>query len=133
MDYYMSLLEHAKSYSSIEQPLINVGISSTQVTNDCINVPGVELPEGLMLLQKHGVGALKNILVYDAWWRILRNVHVRKIEQLYQYTPNEQWPQAILNMVEHQSILPYDMLKMGVVSKSAMTLSYLLNRKHLRD
>ena len=133
MDYYMSLLEKTKNYSSIDQPLINVGISSTQVTNDCLNVPGVELPEGLLLLQKHGVSPLKNILVYDAWWRILRNVQVRKTEQLLEYAPNGPWPRAILNMVRHQSIVPYSLLKMGVLSKPAMALSYLLNRKYLKD
>jgi glycosyltransferase involved in cell wall biosynthesis len=133
MDYYMGILEKSKSYSSIDQPLINVGISSTQVTNDCINVPGVELPEGLLLLQKHGVSPLRNILVYDAWWRILRNVHVRKPAMLFEHAPNGPWPQAILNMVRHQSLIPYSLLKLGPVSKPAMAFSYLLNRKYLKD
>lgn len=133
IDFYMRLLENSGEYSIVNKALINVGISSSQVTNDCINVAEIELPEGLILLQKHGVSSLKNILVYDAWWRILRNVYIRNTEELFVYGSKSQWPKVILSMVRHQSKLPHFLLRMGVISKAAMFFSYLLNQKHLQD
>jgi len=132
IDYYIRILLKEKQFELIDEPLINVGISKTQVTNYCIDHPEVELPEGLLLLHKYGVSPLRNLWVYDAWWRILRNVNVRSIEQLQSYMPNKIWPEVILKMVEQQSKIPTGLLKFGPFSKTAMCLSYLLNKKYLK-
>lgn len=131
MEYYVRILSKEKEFELIDKPLINVGISETQVTNDCINNPTVELPEGQLLLFKYRRKPLRNILVYDAWWRIIRNVHVRNVRQLKSYTPFNDWPDVILNMVRHQSMIPVFLLKFGPFSKFAMALSYLANKRHL--
>lgn len=133
MDYYIRLLKNFGVFIAIEKQLVHVGISDTQVTNDCINVPEVELPEGLLLLNKYGVTALRNILVYDAWWRIIRNVNVRNLDQLQGYTPHGKWPPVIQKMVRHQSRIPSGLLKIGVLSKTFMTISYIFNRPYLKD
>lgn len=130
IDYYIRVLLKEKEFELIDKPLINVGISENQVTNFCIDEPEVELPEGLLLLHKYGISPLKNILVYDAWWRILRNVKIRSIEQLEGYTPYQTWPEIILAMVAQQSKLPSSLLKFGPFSKIAMVLSYLSGRKY---
>lgn len=133
IDFYVSILLQEKSLTVINQPLVNIGISETQVTNDCINKPEVELPEGLLLLRKYGINSLRNIWVYDAWWRILRNVNIRSEGQLQTYTPNESWPKGIIEIIRHQSKLPQMLLKKKVISKTAMFLSYIFNRKNLRN
>jgi glycosyltransferase involved in cell wall biosynthesis len=133
IDYYIQILKKEKAFELIEEPLVNVGMSEGQVTNYTINRPEVELPEGLLLLEKHGVSSLKHILVYDAWWRILRNTGTRTEEQLNQFTQNGRWPKAILNMLMHQSEIPLRLLRFGFVSKTMMFFSYLLNRKFLKD
>lgn len=127
IDFYIRLLKEQQSFYYINKPLVNVGISSTQVTNYCIDQPEVELPEGLFLLQKYGVQPLKNIRVYDAWWRIIRNTGIRSQEQLQHYTPFSQWPAAIWQMVQFQSNIPVALLKTGVCSKLLMAISFLLN------
>jgi glycosyltransferase involved in cell wall biosynthesis len=132
IDYYVRILLKEKSFELIDEPLINVGISETQVTNFSINKPEVELPEGLLLLHKYGVTPLWNIAVYDAWWRILRNVNIRSTEQLKQFTPFKEWPELILKMVRQQSRIPLPVLKFGPFSKMAMSLSYLLNKNYLK-
>lgn len=132
IDYYIQLLVKEKTFEVIEEPLVNVGMSEGQVTNYSINRPEVELPEGLLLLEKHGVCSLNNILVYDAWWRILRNTGTRTKEQLNQFIQNSIWPMAIVNMVNHQSKIPSRLLKFGFVSKASMLFSYVLNKKFLR-
>lgn len=133
IDFYIRILKQEQNFFLIDKPLINVGISESQVTNACIDQPEVELPEGLLLLNKYGVSPLKNVWVYDAWWRILRNVNIRSKEQLQQYTPNEQWSELILNMVDHQSKIPKLLLRNGLLSKPAMLLSFLLNSKYFRN
>lgn len=133
IDYYMRLLMKEKSFVFIDEPLVNVGMSEGQVTNYSINIPGVELPEGLLLLEKFGLRPLKQILVYDAWWRILRNTGTRSEEQLYQFAPKNRWPEVIRKMVVHQSTIPGKLLRWGFVSKASMFFSYLLNKKYLND
>jgi len=129
IDYYIRILYRIKNYVFIPECLVHVGISITQVTNDCIDKPEVELPEGLMLLKKYGTKPLRNILVYDAWWRIIRNVGVRSLNDLQAHTPGETWPPVIIRMVAHQSRIPRRALRIGPVSKLFMSLSYMLNRK----
>jgi hypothetical protein len=126
MDFYMRVLSLEKTYFRIDKPLINVGVNDTQVTNACINVPAVELPEGFLLLEKHGVTALSHILVYDAWWRLLRNMKIFSKEQLTRFGNNE-WPKTILVMVKHLSACPSFVLSNGLTSKFAMTFSYCIN------
>lgn len=127
IDFYIRLLQQEKDFCYIDETLVAVGISDTQVTNICINQPEVELPEALLLITKYGVQPLKNILVYDSLWRILRNVGVRTEADLNRFTPYGEWPTIMKKMVQHQARIKPSLLKNGVVSKSAMTLSYLSN------
>ncbi len=126
MDFYVRLLLQEKSYTYINKILVNVGISETQVTNYCFQNPLVELPEGFLLLQKYGADRLKNIWVYDAWWRLLRNMNIRNEEQLTEYV-KEQWPQVIITMTKHLKKVPASLLGYGICSKIFMAFSYLLN------
>ncbi len=127
MDFYVRLLLQNKNYSYINDVLVNVGISTTQVTNECFLNPSVELPEGFLLLQKYGSHRLQNIWVYDAWWRLLRNMHITSKKQLMQYQPAT-WPQVVVNMTEHLKKMPGFVLKFGPFSKIAMLLSWFVNQ-----
>jgi len=127
MDFYVRLLLQQQEYTYIDERLIYVGISDTQVTNYCFQNPSVELPEGYLLLKKYGANRLKNIWVYDAWWRLLRNMNINTPQQLLQYEPNP-WPAVITNMVLHLNRIPSLILKAGIFSKTAMAISYLFNQ-----
>lgn len=126
MDFYMRLLTTEKEYLRIDKVLVNVGVNDTQVTNSCINVPSVELPEGYLLLEKHGIRALSHVLVYDAWWRLLRNMKIFSENQLNNYVQKE-WPSTIHKMVNHLAKSPSFVLKKGITSKFAMFCSYCIN------
>lgn len=132
IDFYIRVLEKERALSLIHKPLINVGISAMQVTNDCFNIPEVELPEALLILKKYRISPLRNIIVYDAWWRMFRNLGIRNEEELYKHTVDGKWPQPIINIVRHESRLPRWLLKIGFFSKFFMVVSYLINRKFLR-
>ena len=124
---YVRLLLQEKEYTYIDERLIYVGISDTQVTNYCFQNPSVELPEGYLLLKKYGANRLQNIWVYDAWWRLLRNMNIKNPGQLLQYEP-EHWPAAIITLLLHLNRIPSFMLKAGIFSKTAMAISYLFNQ-----
>lgn len=128
IEFYNRILKQTGSYFYISQPLINVGISESQVTQSCLHKPEVELPEGYILLQKQGTKPLRNILVYDAWWRLLRNMHVVTRQQLEQYG-NMSWPDVIVKMVGDIAKIPPAFLRIGPFSKLFMILSYFKNRK----
>lgn len=127
MEFYVRLLSRYKTYEYIDQILVNVGVSDSQVTQSCIYQPQVELPEGLILLQKHGAYRLTNIWVYDAWWRLLRNMQIFSTGQLAQFAPGV-WPEIIPAMIKDLSKLPVWLLQIGFCSKAFMILSYLKNR-----
>jgi len=126
LEFYMRIIKSEKKFTYIDETLISVGVSESQVTQSCIYEPNVELPEGYILLQKHGTDQLKNILVYDAWWRLLRNMDIKSKAQLQQYEPHE-WPAIILNMVNDLSKVSKNILKIGVFSKLLMFASYKRN------
>ncbi len=127
MEYYIRVLQEQQGFAYINQSLINVGISASQVTQSCLYNPSVELPEGYILLEKHGINSLKNIWVYDAWWRLLRNMHIRDEKELRSYK-DERWPHIIIKMLKHLNKVPDKLLKQGVISKTAMSISYLFNQ-----
>ena len=131
IEFYYRVLQQTKDYTYINQPLINVGISESQVTQSCIYKPEVELPEGYILLKKQSARPLKNMLVYDAWWRLLRNMNITTINQLEQYG-NKNWPKVIINMVNDLAKAPRSLLNKGAFSKMLMTVSYLKNKKSIQ-
>jgi glycosyltransferase involved in cell wall biosynthesis len=127
-DYYAKILGAEKSFEYIRKPLINIGVSDSQVTNSCINNPAVELPEALILLETHGDTSLENIAVYDAWWRLLRNMHISTEKQLNMYTVRK-WPQVVYALLRDLNSAPRAIYSSGWASKFFMTLSFLRNRK----
>jgi hypothetical protein len=67
---------------------------------------------------------LKNIFVYDYYWRLFRNLKIRSIEELKKYSVSE-INAHIYRMLDFQIKVPSRFLKRGLISKMFMTLSYL--------
>lgn len=120
-EYYMRYLKHS-GFVAIKEALINIGIHSTQVTKESFRNPNVEIPENLYMLNKIGEGALKNVFVYDYYWRLFRNLEIRNFEQIKQFSDIE-LPQAIINMLKFQFQIPLSILKIGACSKTLMMIS----------
>jgi len=132
VEYYMRIVEREKAVY-IDRALINISINSTQITNHAKKNSGIVIPELIYVLEKHGSGMAKNIVVYDACWRLMRNHNIRSAEALKElvgegaYTP----PDFLLVVAKHLSRLPLFMLRIGALSKLFMSASYLLNRSNL--
>jgi glycosyltransferase involved in cell wall biosynthesis len=131
IEFYMRVLKQSKHYTYIDAPLINIGLNKSQVTQSAFNNPGVELPEGWLLLKEYGVKSLRNIQVYDAWWRLFRNMNIRNKAELLSYV-NEKWPDEILAILNSERKIPAYFLKAGLMSKFFMALSYLKNRSRIK-
>jgi glycosyltransferase involved in cell wall biosynthesis len=127
IEYYIRNISKGIEFTYINELLINVGVSESQVTNYCLNVPSVEIPEMYILLSKYGTSPLKNIMVYDAYWRILRNTDIHSKSKLESFGQTD-WPAVILSMVELQSKFNQSTLRNGVISKTLMSISYIYNQ-----
>lgn len=130
IEYYIRRL-NVSNLKLIRKNLIHVGISDAQVTKYCHSNPEIEIAEYLYFLHKTGCIHLRNILVYDAWWRLLRNLHIRTVRE-YEFYAKEKCPEIIKLMLSHLNRVSKERLKVGLVSKFFMTLSYFRNRRKIK-
>lgn len=131
IDFYIRLLEQ-QPFKHIDKPLINVGFSENQLTTMFHNKPEIEIPEYVQLLKKTGTKHLKNMLVYDAWWRLLRNFQISNFEQLQKFA-NEDCPIVLKSIIKDVNRWPHWLLKLGPVSKILMSISYYSNKQKIKE
>lgn len=130
IDFYIRYLAKEKPVY-IEQPLVNVGINPEQVTHTAFRVRSVEIPENFYLLKKTGIHHLKNILVYDAWWRLIRNLRILGVEDLRRYGYDGDVHFGLIKMINWQKRIPNALLKNGFFSKALMFLHFWMFKKKL--
>jgi glycosyltransferase involved in cell wall biosynthesis len=111
----------------INSPLVVVSYNDTQITNSCALNPMVEIPEIMVLYSKYGDLLFKDIVLFDAWWRLIRNLKIKNREQFSLYT-SLPIPKSVVNIISFQSVLTYNVLKIGVISKFYMTCCFVYNR-----
>jgi glycosyltransferase involved in cell wall biosynthesis len=126
IDFYIRSLAESKPVY-IDRVLVNVGIGDEQVTRDCFRRRPIEIPENFHLLNKTGLANLKNIWVYDAWWRLMRNLEIRRVEDIRGSGYTGTIPGIILSMIRWQRRVPLSFLKIGPFSKTLMFVSYLVH------
>lgn len=126
-EYYIRLAFKYK-LKYISKSLINVSYNETQITNSCFLNPAVEIPETLIFTNKYGNFLFRNILAYDAWWRLIRNLRMRDLSEFIKYSSGIMINDNIFKIVRFQSYIPLTILKVGAVSKLLMSISYLFNR-----
>jgi len=123
-DYYLRILAN-NNFHFIKISLINVGFHENQVTQFVTKNPYIMIPESHYMLQKFGSEILKNIFVYDYYWRLYRNYNISSVEQLNKYPYSSELPQVITKIINTQNKINKQILKKGFYSKFLMTLSYL--------
>jgi glycosyltransferase involved in cell wall biosynthesis len=124
IDYYMRFLQFTEP-KLIPEELVDVGIGEEQLTQLFFRNPVVEIPENLYLLNKIGVRSLKNIIVYDACWRFIRNLNVRSIREIRNSGYLEPVPAIVLAMIKFQSFWPKSFLKIRILSKCLMGVYFI--------
>lgn len=123
-EYYIRLIQRFGKYRYIDNVLLNIGFNKEQVTKYTFLVPAVQIPENLLLLNKLGVQILRNVLVYDYYWRMFRNLKVRSVAEVRKYYEGT-IPSVIINLLSFQTKVPLSILKIGLLSKILMACSYV--------
>jgi glycosyltransferase involved in cell wall biosynthesis len=126
IDFYIRFLQHSKPLF-IDENLIAVGLGGEQVTKQVFRNPQVEIPENLYVLNKIGVRSLQNIIVYDAYWRFVRNLEIRFPDQVRESGYQGPVPAIIGSMISFQSSIPKAILKTGIFSKFFMIVHYAVH------
>lgn len=131
IDFYIRYFKTAQPVH-IPEVLMNVGMGEHQVTQDCFRKREVEVPENFYLLSKVGIEALKNMLAYDGWWRMIRNLEITKEEEIRVAGYKGPIHPVISSIIRWQKKLPRFVLNNGLSSKFVMFLHFLLHRNQLR-
>lgn len=125
-EYYIRCLKKAGDYFYINKILINVGINDEQVTNYTFRKPEVEISENHLMIQKMGFSILRNIFVYDYYWRLYRNLEIRSVEDVKKYYGEPLHP-FLKQMIHFQNKIPPSVLKIGIISKILMSANYFVS------
>jgi len=126
-EFYIRYLKNRNNFFYIHKKLVNVGLNDQQVTKYTFLKPEVEIPENHLMIERFGISALKNIFVYDYYWRLYRNLGVRSVEDVKRYYNNPIHP-SLQQMIHSQKKIPVSLLKKGVFSKIFMSVNYLIMR-----
>lgn len=125
-EYYIRCIRQERKYHYVDQVLINVGFHEEQVTAYTKYAPAVQIPENVLLLEIFGTRILRNPLVYDYYWRLIRNLKIRSVEQAQQYSAAP-LPYLLQEIIRKQIRISENILGRGVFSKILMSGSYILD------
>lgn len=128
IDFYIRFLNNRRAIY-VDKALVNIGISELQVTKTASRVKQVEVPEFCVLFEKIGFSSLRNIWVFDAWWRLLRNFSIRHAADIESAGYKGNVPPIIKRIIGFQNCLPRVLLNFGLTSKIFMTLCYVVSYK----
>ncbi|MFL5774425.1 MAG: glycosyltransferase family 2 protein [Flavisolibacter sp.] len=123
VDYYSRMLKEGFKYSYIPQHLVSIGLHEDQTTVFVRNNPGIIVKENILFAEKIGEPAFADILIYDYYWRLLRNYGMRSEEDIKKQVPGI--PHVISHMLRAQKQIPLKVLQFGPASKSLMLVNFL--------
>ena len=109
----------------VPQVLVNVGIHADQVTKYTHGIEDIHLKESILMLNKKTLDILKNILVFDGWWRLLRNFKIDNTNKLTALGMRNDFIPFFAKIISIQQKIPNKFLKNGFMSKMLMSLTYL--------
>lgn len=124
-DYYIRVIQQTKMPVYIDKVLLNIGFHNEQVTTYTKYNPKVQIPENIIFLNEQKKNILKNIVVFDYYWRLMRNLKIDSEEKLNSFLGNIKPGHNIINMINFQKKIPSSLLKIGAFSKFFMLVAYL--------
>lgn len=125
VDYYARLLKSGYRYQYIEKHLVSIGLHEDQTTVFCRNNADIIFKENIWFAGKIEKEAFSDILIFDYYWRLLRNNKIRSIEDiLANKVVASEIPGVIIHMLQLQKRLPLSLLHNGLISKAFMSMSY---------
>ena len=103
---------------------MNIGFHDEQVTTYTKYNPEVQIPENIIFLNEQKKDILKNVVVFDYYWRLMRNLKIDSEKKLSSFLENTKPKSGIVFIINFQKRIPYSVLKIGVVSKMFMLIAY---------
>lgn len=126
VDYYVRLLKKGFDYVYLDEHLVNIGLHEDQTTVYVRNNDSIILKENILFASKIGEKAFKDILIYDYYWRLLRNHAIRNISDIVNSGMEEQRILPVIrHMLQLQQRFSLKRLRSGVFSKLMMGYSYI--------
>ena len=105
--------------------LVNVGIHAHQVTKYTHGVEEIHLKEYILMLNKKPLSVLKNIVVFDGWWRLVRNFNVMQLKKLDDLGLHAKFSNAFNIIISIQQQFSQKALQNGYFSKLIMGYAYI--------
>jgi glycosyltransferase involved in cell wall biosynthesis len=125
-EFYIRILKESNRFIVLKEPLIYIGIGEEQITKQAFRNPEIELPENFYLLTILGKKALRNIFVYDYFWRLLRNLRITHVDQVNHYLTNGELVRGIRRLIYLQRVFGQKtMAQLGLYSKLVMLVGYI--------
>jgi hypothetical protein len=124
IDFYSRYCASNK-FLFIPDILVNVGIHAHQVTKYTHGVEEIHLKESILMLNKKPIPLLNNIVVFDGWWRLVRNFNVKQLEKLTELGLNTKFSKAFNTIITIQQQFAQEVLQNGYFSKLIMIYAYI--------
>ncbi|HZG99668.1 MAG TPA: glycosyltransferase family 2 protein [Flavisolibacter sp.] len=129
VDYYVRLLKNGFRYRYLRQHLVSIGLHEDQTTAFCRANPHIIFKENIWFAKKLEITAFHDILVYDYYWRLLRNYGIRTIQDIEANdVRKDELPVVICHMLKYQKNISGNVLRIGLISKLSMLFSYTIWR-----
>ncbi len=126
VDYYARLLKAGHSYIYLDKHLVSIGLHEDQTTVFCRTNDDIIFRENIWFASKIGAAAFKDILIFDYYWRLLRNYGIRSLTDVEDNgLLQSEIPDVITQMLAAQQKLQPASLKKGFYSKAQMAKSYI--------
>lgn len=125
VDYNSRLIKAGYDYVYLDQHLVTIGLHKDQTTEFCRDNEDIMFRENIWFANKIGSSAFRDMLMYDYYWRLLRNHGIRNMNDFCanKLDPQEM-PAIVKHMLDWQSKLPFFLLKFGPSSKILMAANY---------
>jgi glycosyltransferase involved in cell wall biosynthesis len=129
VDYYVRIIEAGVEYAYINQHLVTIGMHEDQTTVFCHENPEIMLKENVLYAQKRPLNVFKKMIVFDYFWRLIRNQKVKSINDLLKIgISTEEINLPLRHIIEAQKSFSYKTLKNGFVSKFLMFKTLLIHK-----
>ncbi|GAC1424000.1 MAG: hypothetical protein NVSMB67_23760 [Flavisolibacter sp.] len=130
LEFYIRLILAGHKFLYLDQKIADIGVHKDQVTRHCVEDGNIILKENILIFAQYKNQMHKDLKMYDQIWRLLRNNHIRGLEDIVQMGL-QQWglPLSLQHMVKVQSLIPAQILKWGLLSKAIMLFSYFTRKK----
>ena len=133
VDYYVRLLKAGYKYFYIDKHLVNIGLHEEQTTVFCRTHSDIIFRENIWYAAKLTPQVFHDILIYDYYWRLLRNYNIRTLNDfIANGIEVHQISEVIRFMFNRQMKWPIAVLRKGIFSKALMALSYTMWRRRLK-